>query len=93
MSKLKEEFIKEMRQISKLRHPCITTVMGAVISPTEEPQLVMEYMEFRSLREVLHNPKLLIDYDQKLRFLQDIISGLRYLHAAEPAVIHGDLKV
>ena len=28
--KLKQEFILEMRYLSKLRHPCITTVMGAV---------------------------------------------------------------
>lgn len=26
--KLKEEFIEEMRYLAKLRHPCITTVMG-----------------------------------------------------------------
>lgn len=26
--KLKKEFIREMRLIAKLRHPCITTVMG-----------------------------------------------------------------
>ena len=36
----KEEFIIEMRLLSRLRHPCITTVMGAVISTTE-PMLVM----------------------------------------------------
>lgn len=25
---LKDEFVKEMRYLSKLRHPCVTTVMG-----------------------------------------------------------------
>ena len=39
---LKSQFVKEMRHLSKLRHPCITTVMGAVISRWEEPLLVME---------------------------------------------------
>jgi len=39
---LRADFVMEMRQLSKLRHPCITTVMGAVISKTEEPLLVME---------------------------------------------------
>lgn len=33
------EFIVEMRMLSRLRHPCITTVMGAVISPTVDPML------------------------------------------------------
>jgi hypothetical protein len=42
--RLKNDFIVEMRQLSKLRHPCVTTVMGAVISKKDDPQLVMEYM-------------------------------------------------
>lgn len=36
---LKTDFISEMRQLSKLRHPCITTVMGAVISSWQEVRL------------------------------------------------------
>ena len=28
-SKMKDEFLFEMRELAKLRHPCITTVMGA----------------------------------------------------------------
>jgi len=39
--KLQNEFISEMRLLSRLRHPCITTVMGAVISSTHVPMLVM----------------------------------------------------
>ena len=45
LAQLKEGFIEEMRQLSKLRHPCITTVMGAVISIREDPLLIMEYMD------------------------------------------------
>lgn len=33
------EFVNEMRLLSRLRHPCITTVMGAVISSTVDPML------------------------------------------------------
>lgn len=40
--RLKQEFVSEMRYLSKLRHPCITTVMGAVT--VGEPMLIMEYM-------------------------------------------------
>jgi len=42
----KQEFMQEMRLLSRLRHPCITTVMGAVLSPFHDPMLVMEYMEY-----------------------------------------------
>lgn len=43
----REEFILEMRHLAKLRHPCITTVMGAVVSCSGDPMLVMEYMVCR----------------------------------------------
>ena len=39
---LRADFVQEMRALSKLRHPCIISVMGAVISKSEEPLLVME---------------------------------------------------
>ncbi|CAB9496779.1 Receptor-type guanylate cyclase gcy [Seminavis robusta] len=41
---LKQDFIQEMRLLSSLRHPSITTVMGAVIDPKSEPMLVLEYL-------------------------------------------------
>jgi hypothetical protein len=41
-SKVRRDFIAEMRLLSRLRHPCITTVMGAVISSSIDPMLVME---------------------------------------------------
>jgi guanylate cyclase len=37
----KDNFIREMRLLSKLRHPCITTVMGAVVKKGEDPLLIM----------------------------------------------------
>lgn len=43
--KLKADFIVEMRYLSKLRHPSVTTFMGAVLAHGEEPMLVMEYMD------------------------------------------------
>jgi hypothetical protein len=41
LKQLKEEFMSEMRYLSKLRHPCVTTVMGALIEKGEEPMLIM----------------------------------------------------
>jgi len=91
-SKLKLDFVKEMRQLSKLRHPCITTVMGAIISKREEPMLVMEFMQHGSLYDLLHNNTLIIEGNFVLPILRDIAQGIRFLHAAMPQVIHGDLK-
>ncbi|KAL7549758.1 hypothetical protein ACHAWF_013033 [Thalassiosira exigua] len=90
--RLKKEFIMEMRQLSKLRHPCITTVMGAVIAKKQDPMLIMEFMDHGSLYDLLHNDTFLLEGDLVLPILRDIAQGLRFLHAATPQVIHGDLK-
>ena len=42
-AKLEREFIQEMRVLSRLRHPCITTVLGAVISRKHDPMLVSKF--------------------------------------------------
>jgi len=89
---LKADFIVEMRTLSKLRHPCITTVMGSVIDNKDEPMLVMEYMENGSLYDLLHNETIAIDGEFIFPIIKDICRGARFLHAADPKVIHGDLK-
>jgi serine/threonine protein kinase len=91
-AKLKADFIHEMRLLSKLRHPCITTVMGAVIESGQEPLLVMELMDHGSLFDLLHNSTMIVEGDIVLPILRDVAQGLRFLHAATPQVVHGDLK-
>jgi len=59
----------------------------------EEPMLVMEYMDYGSLYDLLHNETMAIDGEFLLPILRDISQGMRFLHAANPQVLHGDLKV
>lgn len=54
--------------------------------------LIMEFMELGSLYDVLHNDTMIIEGELVLPILLDIASGVRFLHAATPQVIHGDLK-
>ena len=90
---LVKDFIKEMRHLSKLRHPAITTVMGAVFESNDsEPALVMECMTRGSLHDILHNTTVAIDGSILLPILQDVCRGLRFLHCADPPILHGDLK-
>ncbi|KAG7367710.1 adenylate and guanylate cyclase catalytic domain containing protein [Nitzschia inconspicua] len=91
-AKLKKDFIVEMRLLSRLRHPCITTVMGAVIAPTVDPMLVMEYMEYGSLYDLLHNETMSPGGDIILQIVRDITQGIQFLHASKPPILHGDLK-
>jgi len=89
--KLKADFVVEMRQLAKLRHPNITTVMGAVMSKREEPMLLMEYMENGSLYDAIRNETIALDSQEDILIIvQDIAHGLRFLHSAE--LVHGDLK-
>ena len=89
----RQEFISEMRLLSRLRHPSITTVMGAVISPGTAPMLVMELMEYGSLHDLLRNETMQMSGEIILQICRDIAQGLRYLHASKPVILHGDLKV
>ena len=67
--------------------------MGAVVENGKDVVLIMEYMEKGSLYDILHNQTTILEQDILLPLLQDICSGIRFLHTADPPVIHGDLKV
>lgn len=82
-------FIEEMRVLSKLRHPCITTFMGAMIERNEDPLLVMELMDCGSLYDLLHNTTMIFEGDTILSILRDVSQGLRFLHSANPQIFHG----
>ena len=61
---------------------------GAVVEKGYD-LLVMEYMDRGSLRDLLQNETVLIDGEQILTLLRDIVSGIRFLHASNPPVLHG----
>jgi len=88
--------------LSRLRHPHIVNVMGAIIpnnlslrSSTAAPpvrSIVMEYMENGSLSECLQRA-IELDGEMIIDILQNVTKGLQFLHYAKPkAIIHGDLK-
>jgi serine/threonine protein kinase len=89
---LRADFVREMRLVVHLRHPNITTVLGAVLERGTDPILVMEYMGRGSLYDLLHNETVVLDSDIVLPIISDVVSGLSFLHAASPPVLHNDLK-
>ena len=65
--------------------------LGAVTTG-DTPMIVLEYLEHGSLYDLLHNETMVLEGDLLLPILRDISQGVRFLHAADPQVIHGDLK-
>eukprot|EP00045_Choanoeca_perplexa_P016602 m.225403 g.225403 ORF g.225403 m.225403 type:complete len:864 (-) comp17307_c0_seq18:1039-3630(-) len=85
-----QSFIREMKIMTKLRHPCITAILGAVVRGSAL-KLVLECME-GTLKELLQDRSIDLDLDVKLSFLCDAASGMCYIHSQRPTLIHGDLK-
>ena len=78
--------------MSKLQHRNIVCVFGAVVKDRVAPMLVMEYLEKGSLYDLLRQDPVL-EGQQILDILNDVTSGVRFLHNAKPhPVMHGDLK-
>ena len=88
-----EDFEMEIMFMRTVRHKNIVLFIGAGKSqPGDDPFLVMEYMERGSLRNVLYDLSIDIDYDRKLSFAMDAARGMHFLHTLEPHRIHRDLK-
>ena len=88
----RELFRKEMLLLSGLRHPNCVLLMGACIKD-KDVVIVTELMRGGSLADALEsNSKALEPMRVKLSLLIDVANGLSYLHSANPAILHCDLK-
>ena len=85
-----QKYQQECQLMSSLRHPNITQFHGLCFLPgTQLPLLVMEQLE-TSLDDLLeHMPN--IPLSLKRSILENVASGLLYLHERNPPVIHRDL--
>ena len=85
-----DRFEEECIQLSKLRHPNITSFLGVYFQPNSTiPLLIMEFVPI-SLHECLQQYPDLPDY-VKNNVLFDLATGLAYLHGLNPQIIHRDL--
>jgi serine/threonine protein kinase len=74
-----------------LRHPNIVTFIGTCVE-SNIYYVVTEYMEKRSLKNVLENKNYDLTTYDKLKFCLDIAIAVNYLHTRKPQVFHRDLK-
>ncbi len=52
----------------------------------------MEFMEYGSLYDLLHNETMTPGGEIILQVVRDIVQGIQFLHASKPPILHGDLK-
>ena len=90
MPEMIHKYQQECQLMSSLRHPNITQFLGICFLPgTQLPLLVMELLE-TSLDDLLeHMPNLPLSLKRSV--LENVASGLLYLHNRNPPVIHRDL--
>ncbi|XP_065844399.1 dual specificity protein kinase shkC-like [Oscarella lobularis] len=88
-------FRREVLVCSRLHHPNIMIVCGAVITEGSPLQIVMELLE-GSVSEVIDaahaSGSYLTNYEQ-LSIAMDMTSGISYLHQIRPRpYVHGDIR-
>ena len=82
-------FQQEARTTSRLNHPSIATLYDFGVSPQGQPFLVMEYLEGRSLEELVAIEGRLTP-ERAVKLFSQICDGLE--HAHHKGVVHRDMK-
>jgi ligand-binding sensor domain-containing protein len=85
---IRHRFLHEVAALEQLDHPNIVKITGHGTVDTGAPYLVMEFIQGRSLREMLEHGAL--PNATVARFLRQIASALAALHHA--TIYHRDLK-
>jgi len=85
---LRERFMREAKAVGKLKHQNIVMVFD-VAQDAGRPYIAVEYIEGYTLGLVIRE-KRQIDLDTKLKWIEELCSGLA--HAHKQNIIHGDVK-
>jgi serine/threonine protein kinase len=87
----RERFFHEAQAAGRLSHPRIVTIFDVGEEPdTLNPYIVMEYVDGRSLEEMLSKTDEKLAFDTTLRLTQELAEALDYAHAQ--GIVHRDIK-
>ncbi len=85
-------FNKEALAVAALNHPGIVAVYDSGQEKTTSgvmPYIVMEYVEGKTLRELLHDGDRLL-FDRAIEIVEGILNALSYSHKS--GIVHRDIK-
>ena len=83
-------FCREVKILSRLRHPNIVTLMAACMEP-QNLSMVLELCR-ADLYSILHDTTIFLTPKKILGFAIDAAQGLLYMHTHSPALCHRDIK-
>ena len=87
----RKAFEREAALLANLHHQALPKVMD-YFSENEGDFLVMEFVPGRDLAELLDLRKLPFPQSQVLRWADDLLGLLEYLHGQKPPILHRDIK-
>ncbi len=93
-AQMQSQFLREASILAQLDHPNLPKVSD-YFSYEQRDYLVMDFVPGRDLKELLDESladERLLPVDEVLRWGDQILDALAYLHRQEPPVLHRDIK-
>jgi serine/threonine protein kinase len=88
---LKQAFEREANLLATLSHPNLPKVRDQ-FTDANGMYLVMEYISGSDLSKVLSDRGSALPLDQVMRFADQLLDALEYIHEHQPPIIHRDIK-
>lgn len=88
---MRKAFRREARLLNHLRHAALPKVSDHFIED-DGHFLVMEFIEGSDLAELMKQRKVPFPLTDVLRWADELLDALDYLHTQEPPVVHRDIK-
>ncbi|MFY9227201.1 MAG: protein kinase [Blastocatellia bacterium] len=89
--RLRKAFEQEAQLLAQLRHAALPVVIDHFYEPQGQ-FLVMEFIDGKTLSELLSKQKEPFKLSQILVWTKQLLEVLNYLHSQTPPVIHRDIK-
>ncbi|CAF1423905.1 unnamed protein product, partial [Rotaria sordida] len=89
----REEFVKAVAILTRIRHENIVQHLGACIEEPDRYLVLSELMPLGSLNAILRNKELEFTWTDRWSIAKQITNAILYLHTyCSPPIIHKDIK-